>query len=231
MSKKSKSESFYVKVVKRVADIIIALIAMPFLAIIVAVVGIAIKLEDGGPIFYKAKRIGKNSVIFNMYKFRSMIVDAPNWTNADGSTYNSSSDTRVTKVGKFIRRTSIDELPQLINVLIGNMTLIGPRASGAGALDSYEEDEKPKMNVKPGITGYTQAYYRNSIGVREKRLYDAWYAQNVSLWLDIKIFFKTIAVVLKSENVYTNAADDTAVTEIGAEVDAEQNTDKELIGK
>lgn len=204
MKKKSKSNSFYVIFVKRFCDIILGICALPFLAIICLIVGLAIKLDDGGPIFYKAKRIGKNSKIFNMYKFRSMVVNAPNLTNADGSTYNASDDVRVTRVGKFIRKTSIDELPQFFNILIGNMTLIGPRASGAGALENYQDDEKAKMDVKPGITGYTQAYYRNSIGVREKRLYDAWYAHNVTLWLDIKIFFKTVATVLKRENVYTN---------------------------
>lgn len=204
MEKKNRNNSVYVVVVKRIFDIIIGICALPFLMIISAVVGLAIKIEDRGPIFYKAKRIGKNSKIFNMYKFRSMIVDAPNWTNADGSSYNSANDARVTKVGRFIRKTSIDEIPQFFNILIGNMTLIGPRASGADALDTYLEDEVAKMDVKPGITGYTQAYYRNNLGVRDKRLYDAWYAHNVSLWLDIKIFFKTIATVLKRENVYTN---------------------------
>lgn len=209
------SKSIYVLVVKRILDIIIGLCALPFLLIITLIVGIAVKLDDGGPIFYKAKRIGKNSKIFDMYKFRSMIVNAPNWTNSDGSTYNSSSDSRVTRVGKFIRRTSIDELPQFFNILIGNMTLIGPRASGAGALGTYKDDEIAKMDVKPGITGYTQAYYRNNLGVREKRLYDAWYAKNVTILLDIKIFFKTFATVLKRENVYTN-------DEAGAEKVSEQ---------
>lgn len=204
MSKKPNSQSFYVNVVKRVVDILIGLFALPFLALVVIIVGLAIKLDDGGPVFYKAKRIGKDSKIFDMYKFRSMIVDAPNWTNPDGSTYNAADDDRVTKVGKIIRKTSIDELPQFFNVLIGNMTLIGPRASGAGALDSYEPDEVAKMDVKPGITGYTQAYYRNGLTVREKRLKDAWYAENVTLALDIKIFFKTIVTVLKTEQVYTN---------------------------
>lgn len=210
MSKKRKSESFYVKVVKRFFDIIIGLCALPFLVLVTIIVGIAIKMEDGGSIFYKAKRIGKNSTIFHMYKYRSMVENAPNWTNEDGSTYNSSNDPRVTKVGRFLRDTSIDEIPQFFNILIGNMTLIGPRASGAGALGTYLEDELPKMDVKPGITGYTQAYYRNSISVREKRLYDAWYARNVSVWLDIKIFFKTVATVLKRENVYTNNEADSA---------------------
>lgn len=84
------------------------------------------------------------------------------------------------------------------------MSLIGPRASGWSALDSYQLDEVDKMKVKPGLTGYTQAYYRNSIGVREKRLMDAWYANNISFWLDMKIFLKTIVTVLKHENIYTN---------------------------
>ena len=202
--KKSNCNSFYVTVVKRVADFLIGLAALPFLLIVIAVVAIAIKLEDGGPVFYKAKRIGKNSEIFDMYKFRSMIVNAPNWTNPDGSTYNAPDDERVTKVGRFIRRTSIDELPQFLNLLRGNMSLIGPRASGVGAIGTYQPDEMAKMDVLPGITGYTQAYYRNSISVREKRLYDAWYAQNVTLWMDVKIFFKTVETVLKRENVYTN---------------------------
>lgn len=197
---------FYSKVIKRFFDITVTLVALPFLAIVVAVVGLAIKLDDGGPVFYKAQRIGKDSKVFSMYKFRSMIVNAPNWTNKDGSTYNAPDDDRVTKVGKFIRRTSVDELPQIWNVFIGNMTLIGPRASGAGALGTFLPDEINKMNVKPGITGYTQAYYRNGLSVREKRLKDAWYADNVSFWLDVKIFFKTIATVLKSEQVYTNEA-------------------------
>lgn len=197
-------KSFYVRAVKRIFDIIIGLCALPFLVVITAFVGLAIKLDDGGPIFYKAQRIGKDSKIFAMYKFRSMIVNAPNWTNSDGSTYNSASDSRVTRVGKFIRKTSVDELPQFFNVLIGNMSFVGPRASGAGALDTYLPDEIDKMKVKPGITGYTQAYYRNSIGVREKRLYDAWYADNVTFRLDMKIIFKTVATVLKRENVYTN---------------------------
>ena len=192
------------KILKRIADFFIGLCALPFLLLITAVVAIAIKIDDGGPVFYKAKRIGKNSKIFNMYKFRSMIVNAPNFTNPDGSTYNAPDDERVTRVGRFIRRTSIDELPQFFNLLIGNMSLIGPRASGAGALNSYQPDEVDKMKVLPGITGYTQAYHRNGLSVREKRLKDAWYANNVTLWLDIKIFFKTIETVLKRENVYTN---------------------------
>lgn len=202
------------QIFKRICDFLIALIAFPFFLIILLVVAIAIKLDDGGPIFYKAERIGKNSKILYMYKFRSMKVNSENILNSDGSTYNAKDDPRVTKVGKFLRETSLDETAQILNILKGDMSIIGPRASNWDALESYQEDEKDKMKVRPGITGYTQAYYRNSISVREKRLYDAWYANNVSFWLDVKIFFKTIATVFKHENVYTNTENAEKVQEV-----------------
>lgn len=194
----------YKKIIKPVCDRIIALISFPFFCLIWVCVGIAIKIEDGGPILFVAERIGKDSKKLCMYKFRSMKVNAENITNPDGSTYNAKDDPRVTKVGKFLRETSLDETAQILNMLKGDMSLVGPRASGWTALESYRSDEIDKMKVKPGLTGYTQAYYRNSIGVREKRLKDAWYANNVSFWLDVKIFFKTIVTVFKHENVYTN---------------------------
>ena len=194
----------YKKIIKPVCDWIIALIAFPFFCILWLVVAIAIKIEDGGPVFYMAERIGKNSKKLMMYKFRSMKVNSENILNADGSTYNAKDDPRVTKVGKFLRETSLDETAQLLNMLKGEMSLIGPRASGWDALNNYKQDEIDKMKVRPGITGYTQAYYRNSASVREKRLKDAWYANNVSFLLDVKIFFKTIVTVLKHENIYTN---------------------------
>ena len=209
-TEKKACSSFYVKFVKRGFDFIISLIALPFFAILYLVVGLAIKIEDGGPIFYKAERIGKNGSLLKMYKFRSMKVNAPNLLNPDGSTFNSATDSRVTKVGKIIRETSIDEIPQILNILKGEMSIIGPRASGYEALESYKEDEKDKMDVVPGITGYTQAYFRNGLSVRDKRLKDAWYAQNVSFSLDVKIFFKSISTVLKHENIYTNEAEETA---------------------
>jgi len=194
----------YLKYIKRVLDIIICIIGLPIFFLLYIVFGLLIKIDDKGPIFYKADRIGKDSKLYKMYKFRSMRVNAPNLLNEDGSTYNAKDDKRVTKIGKFMRETSIDETSQILNVLKGDMSIIGPRASLAGALGTYKDDEANKMNVKPGITGYTQAYYRNGLSNREKRLKDAWYANNVSFWLDIKIFFKTISVVIKRENVYTN---------------------------
>lgn len=193
------------KIIKRIFDLLCCIIALPFWIILAVIIAIAIKLEDGGPVFYMAERIGKDSKKLRMYKFRSMKVNAENIVNPDGSTYNAKDDPRVTKVGKFLRETSLDETAQVLNILKGEMSLIGPRASGWEALPTYKEDEIDKMKVLPGISGYTQAYYRNSISVREKRLYDAWYANNASLWLDVKIFFKTIQTVFKRENVYTNS--------------------------
>lgn len=195
----------YKNFLKILFDYSIAILALPVFLIIYVIIGIAIKIEDKGPIFYKAKRIGKHSKIFSMYKFRSMKVDAPNIVNADGSTYNAKDDPRVTKVGRFIRETSLDEVPQILNILKGEMSLIGPRASGAGAIGTYQKDEEDKMKVRPGITGYTQAYFRNGLTVREKRLKDAWYANNITFLQDLKIFFKTVQTVLKKENIYTNS--------------------------
>lgn len=197
-------KSFYQLVVKRAIDIIACLVALPFVMLILIPVAIAIKIEDRGPLFYSSKRIGKGFKEFGMLKFRSMKVNAPDLRNDDGSTYNSKSDSRVTKIGHFLRETSLDEIPQVFNVLAGQMSIIGPRAGDVESKDTYEEDEKDKLLIRPGITGYTQAYYRNGLGVREKRLYDAWYAHSVSFWLDVKVFFRTIKTVLWHENLYTN---------------------------
>lgn len=201
---KENYNGIYQIVLKRCIDIVISIIIIPLILLITIPIAIATKIEDGGPIFYKSRRLGKGFKEFNMLKFRSMKVNAPDLRNDDGSTYNSQSDGRVTNIGKIIRETSLDELPQCFNVLLGHMSLIGPRAGDVESKDTYEEDEKDKMLVRPGISGYTQAYYRNNLGVRNKRLYDAWYAHNVSFVLDLKIIFKTVVTVLKRENVYTN---------------------------
>lgn len=197
-------KGFYQLGIKRLIDIVICLIALPFVLIILIPVAIAIKIEDQGPIFYHSGRIGVGFKEFGMLKFRSMKVNAPDLRNEDGSTFNSNVDPRVTKVGHFLRETSIDEIPQIFNILKGDMSIIGPRPGDVESKDTYDNEEKDKLLIRPGITGYIQAYYRNNLGVREKRLYDAWYAHNVSFMLDIKIFFKTITTVLKRENIYTN---------------------------
>lgn len=189
---------------KRILDIFLSLLALPILIIIFIPIAILIKLEDGGPIFYCGERVGKDKKIYKMYKFRSMKVNAPDIRNKDGSTFNSNDDHRVTKTGKVLRETSLDETPQLLNVLKGDMSLIGPRPGLESNLSTYREEELGKLTVRPGITGYTQAYYRNGLSNREKRVKDAWYANNISLWFDVKIFFKTIITVLKKEGIYTD---------------------------
>ncbi len=218
---------FLYRFIKRTFDLLCCIIALPFFLLLLLVIAVAIKADDGGPVFYKAERIGRNSKKLLMYKFRSMKVNAPDLLNVDGSTYNAADDPRVTRVGRFLRVTSLDETAQLLNVLKGDMSLIGPRASEWTALPTYRPDEMDKMKVRPGITGYTQAYYRNSISVREKRLKDAWYANHASLWLDTKIFFKTFQTVLSRKNVYTNdIAPPTDIAESAADTPAEQMSEK-----
>lgn len=201
---KMKYRGFYKRFVKRTLDLLICILVFPFWLLLFIPIIIAIKIDDGGPIFYISERIGQNCKKIKMLKFRSMKVNAEHLLNEDGSTYNSKNDPRVTKVGRFLRKTSLDEIPQLINVFVNDMSFIGPRASEWSALPTYKEDELDKMKVLPGITGYSQAYFRNSIGVREKRLLDASYARHVSFILDVKILFKTIRTVFKRENIYTN---------------------------
>ena len=195
----------YRKFGKRLLDIIISTLGLIIFIIIFIPVSIAIYLEDRGPIFYNAPRLGNDGKVFKMYKFRSMKVNAPDLRKADGSTYNGEDDPRLTNVGKFIRKTSLDETPQVLNVLIGNMSIIGPRPDLPEHIEKYVGDEVRKLEVLPGITGYSQAYYRNSIEWKERIKHDIYYINNLSLVMDIKVFVKTIMTVLKKEGVYVNA--------------------------
>lgn len=188
--------------IKRSLDLLLSLFLFPLFLIIYIIVAIAIKLDDRGPVFYFPQRIGKNGKIFKMYKFRSMKVNAPDIRLKDGSTFNSEDDPRVTRVGKFIRKTSIDELPQLINIILGDMSFIGPRPDSAMYLNQYTEEEKIILTVRPGITGYNQAVNRNSVGTKEKLQNDIYYVNNASLSFDLKILFLTVKTVILSKNVY-----------------------------
>jgi len=194
----------YEKVFKRIIDLLIGLLAFPFFLVCYVIIGAAIKLDDGGPIFFAGERLGKNLKKYKMYKFRSMIVNAPDVRNKDGSTFNSSGDSRLTRVGRIIRKLSIDEVPQILNVITGTMSVIGPRPSPIGNAHIYSQEYKKKFNVRPGITGYTQAYYRNGASLDEKQKWDLYYVENISFLMDIKVFFKTIATVFKREGLYTN---------------------------
>lgn len=195
--------------IKRLLDILIGIIGFPFFLLSFIIFGPIIKATDKGPVFYNAQRIGKNGKLFKMFKFRSMYVNAPDIRLADGSTYNGEDDPRVTKIGKFMRATSVDELPQLINVLNGTMSLIGPRPDPPDWLDKYPDDIRVFLSVRPGITGYCQAYWRNGADGEEKMKADAYYAKHVSFLFDVKIFFKTIAMVLSHGNTYKDLGSET----------------------
>lgn len=195
------SGSIIYRFIKRVVDIIGAIILMIPIGVVVIVSALFIKFEDQGPVFYMAERTGRYGKIFKMFKLRSMKINAPDIRLSDGSTYNGDDDPRVTKFGSFARKTSIDELPQLINVLKGDMTFIGPRPDSPIGSAAYTEEERIILTVRPGVTGYNQVVNRNSVLTKEKLKNDIYYVNNLSLWFDIKIAFMTIATVLGNKNI------------------------------
>ena len=195
------SGSLGYRFIKRTFDIIFASILMIPISLIIGVSALIIKADDNGPIFYMAIRNGRFGIPFKMFKLRSMKVNAPDIRLPDGSTYNGENDPRVTKFGRFARKTSIDELPQVINILKGDMTFIGPRPDTPAGMDAYTEEEKIILTVKPGVTGYNQAINRNSVLTKEKLKNDIYYVKNLSLMFDIKIVFMTISAVWGRKNI------------------------------
>ena len=182
----------YKNVIKRLIDIIISLMLIPFILILIIPVALFIKLEDHGDVFYNAERYG------------CMKMNAPDVRNADGTTFNSEKDVRLTKIGGFLRKTSIDELPQIFNVLLGDMSFVGPRPSPMGNENTYTDFIRKKFGVRPGITGYNQALKRNSATLEERYRNDVYYAEHVSFLLDCRIIIMTLKSVLRRENVYKN---------------------------
>jgi len=195
---------------KRAMDIVGSLCGVILLSPIFLIVDIAIKIEDPkGPIFFKQTRVGKNEKVFRMYKFRSMVTDAEerlaellHKNEVSGAMFKMKDDPRVTKIGKFIRKTSIDELPQLINVLKGEMSLVGPRPPLVNEVKIYTNYQKQRLYVTPGCTGLWQATVRNSVGFEEMVELDIEYIKNRSLYYDIKIIFMTIGVLFGSDNAH-----------------------------
>lgn len=192
----------YKNAIKPFFDFVLALLLMPLLSLIIIIVGLLIKLDDKKSIFYISKRIGENGKLFRMIKFRTMVENAEDVRLEDGSTFNSANDNRVTKIGRFLRKTSLDEVPQIVNILLFQMSFIGPRPDPEDWLERYPKEFKDFLKCKPGITGYNQAYYRNSADGKQKMENDFFYYQNLSFLLDLKIFFKTIIIVCKKENIY-----------------------------
>lgn len=196
----------YLRFGKRVCDLVVSIVALPFVLIIIAVLAPIIHFEDKGPVFYNAPRVGKDGRDFKMYKLRSMRVNAPDLVMEDGSTYNGADDPRMTKIGAFMRRTSLDEIPQFLNVLKGDMSVVGPRPDLRRETELYESDEGEKLTVKPGITGYAAVYGRNSLPWHDRLALDVYYVRNVTFALDVKVFFRTFATVFKQEGIYVEEA-------------------------
>ncbi len=200
-SEMKPSGSFAYRFVKRLFDIVFSIILMIPVGLVIIVSAVFIKAEDKGPVFYMADRTGRFGKSFKMFKLRSMKVNAPDIRLADGSTYNGEDDPRVTKFGRFARKISIDELPQVINVLKGDMSFIGPRPDTPAGAAAYTEEEKIILTARPGITGYNQVVNRNSVLTKEKLQNDIYYVRRLSLWFDVKIFLMTIAAVFGRKNI------------------------------
>jgi lipopolysaccharide/colanic/teichoic acid biosynthesis glycosyltransferase len=178
-------------VAKRAIDIGVALVGLIVLAPVIIIFAILIKLDSPGPVFYPSRRMGRNGKPFIMYKFRSMYVNSPVLRNPDGSMRVDKNDQRVTRVGRLLR-LGFDELPQLFNVLKGDMSLIGPRPDPLEAFDHYRAEDRQRLSVRPGMTGLAQITGRTDIPWQERQKYDIEYVEHHSLCLDGKIAFYTI---------------------------------------
>ncbi|WP_129690909.1 sugar transferase [Gottfriedia acidiceleris] len=197
-------------ITKRLMDLIGAIFGLLLLLPVFIVVAIFIKLEDPkGPVFFYQTRVGKNGKEFKMYKFRSMVTDAEErlkellkYNEVSGAMFKMKDDPRITKIGKFIRKTSIDELPQFINVLLGDMSLVGPRPPLPREVDEYTDYDKQRLLVTPGCTGLWQVSARNSVGFNEMVELDLKYINNRSIIYDIKLILKTIGLLLGSKNAF-----------------------------
>ena len=200
------SKKVYIKV-KRVIDVILASIALILLSPLFAIIAIAIKIDSKGPVFFAHKRIGKNGNIIKLYKFRSMVINAeeliksftPDQMKEYKENYKLTNDPRITKVGKFLRKTSLDELPQLINIINGDLSIIGPRPVVADELEKYGTNKDKFLSVTPGLTGYWAANGRSNTTYEQRMEMELYYIDNLSLKMDIKVFFKTILSVVKKE--------------------------------
>lgn len=187
---------------KRIMDFAFALILLTIASPLMIIAALAIRIESRGSVLFKQKRPGKNARIFKVYKFRTMLVE----TEKDGR--HLSDMERMTKVGAFLRRTSIDELPQLFNILRGEMSFIGPRPLLVQYLEHYSKEQMRRHEVTPGISGWAQVNGRNSISWEEKFNYDVWYVDHVNLILDLKIIWMTIYNILNRKDI-NNSKNDT----------------------
>lgn len=196
--------------VKRFLDILLSLIALVVLSPIFLIIAIIIKCTSKGHVFYKHRRVGMNGKIIYLYKFRSMVEGADQMIKDFNEeqkaefqdNYKVTNDPRITKFGHLIRKTSIDELPQLINILKGEMSFIGPRPVVEDELEKYGPNKAKFLSVKPGLTGYWASHGRSSTSYEDRMKLELYYVDHASLWMDIKIFFKTFSVILTHEGAW-----------------------------
>ena len=190
----------YTRFFKRVIDIVLSVIGIIICLIPMIITAIAIKIDSPGPVLFKQKRIGYKGKVFEIYKFRSMCQGAE---HTGTGVYSGADDMRVTRVGKIIRATSIDELPQLFNIIKGDMSFIGPRPPltyHPWPIKEYTEEQLHMFDARPGITGWAQVNGRKGVEWHKRIELNCWYVDNMSLWLDIKILFTTFFKVLKNED-------------------------------
>lgn len=202
-----KKKSYFI--VKRIIDFLGAILGIIILSPLLLIVALVIKIESEGSSIFLQKRVGKNGKEFKMYKFRSMVINAEELKDElkdknemSEPMFKIREDPRVTKVGRFIRKTSIDELPQLFNVLKGEMSLVGPRPSLTNEVDQFTEYQKQRLIVKPGLTCYWQVYGRNNIDFEEWMDMDIKYMKERNIWIDIKLILKTVCVLFGNKAEY-----------------------------
>ena len=207
-SESTRGFSFY-EAIKRLIDIICSFVGILVLSPLFIIIAIIIKFTSKGPVFFSQKRVGRNGKEFDMYKFRSMVVNAEELkeklaaqNEMSGPMFKMKDDPRVTKVGKFIRKTSLDELPQLWNVLKGDMSLVGPRPSLPKEVAQFDEWMYKRLEVKPGLTCYWQVSGRNNIDFEDWMKLDIRYVDERNLWIDIKLIFKTVGVLFGDKNAH-----------------------------
>lgn len=216
---------------KRFFDIVVSLIGIIVAAIPMLIIAIAIKIDSKGPVIFKQERVGKNGKVFKIFKFRSMCVGAE---KTGSGVYSGKGDSRVTKVGKFLRATSLDELPQFFNLLKGDMSLVGPRPPltyHPWAWDKYTDEQKRMFEVRPGITGWAQVNGRKEVEWNKRIQLNVWYVDHVSLWLDIKILFMTVFKVFtnaNNENTGATVVSESKQQELPA---VEETTEIQMEGK
>jgi lipopolysaccharide/colanic/teichoic acid biosynthesis glycosyltransferase len=193
---------------KRLTDVLISIGALALLAPLMLLIACAVRFSSPGPVFFRQARLGRRGRPFYVLKFRTMVENAPDIRNPDGSTYSGDDDPRVTAVGRWLRSSSLDEAPQLWNVLMGEMSIVGPRPDQVDQLRFYSTEDRRKLEVRPGITGLAQISGRNAIPWEERRRLDCQYVKNWSFWLDMKILAMTLPYVLMRKDINQNSGRD-----------------------